>query len=493
MKRFALLILLTLSIVTLYAQNTLSIEECRKLAMEHNRSIMIAKEKANVATEIRKAAFTQFLPNFSANGTYLFNQKNISLMSEDALLPIGTKMADGSFGFRQDQVKNQWVQVSPGVYAPLDASGKPFDPKAEPGKIIWKDYALLPKEALEMDVKNVFAGAVGFVQPIFMGGKVRELYKMAKSGERLASIEQERAVDELIINVDEAYWRVVSIENKKKLAQEYSLLMEKLVKNVGIMVEEGVATKGDVLKVSVKLNEAQMMLAKADNGLRLSKMALFQICGLEINSDYSLSESNLTGYNGINPVMPTDSLIENRAEIRALNEAKKIAGSNLKIMESRFMPNLILSGNYIVSNPNVYNGVSNSFAGMFSVGVGINIPIFHFGERVHTLHAAKSQVKIVQYQIDEAKEKIELQVNQFGFRTDEARRRLTMAEKSVEKAVENVRFANEAFDAGLIGSTDLMEAQTAWLMANSEKIDSKIEVKMCELYLKKAIGESLVK
>jgi outer membrane protein TolC len=493
MKRFALLILLTSSIVTLYAQNTLSIEECRKLAMEHNRSIMIAKEKANVATEIRKAAFTQFLPNFSANGTYLFNQKNISLMSEDALLPIGTKMADGSFGFRQDQVKNQWVQVSPGVYAPLDASGKPFDPKAEPGKIIWKDYALLPKEALEMDVKNVFAGAVGFVQPVFMGGKVRELYKMAKSGERLASIEQERAVDELIIDVDEAYWRVVSIENKKKLAQEYSLLMEKLVKNVGIMVEEGVATKGDVLKVSVKLNEAQMMLAKADNGLRLSKMALFQICGLEINSDYSLSESNLTGYNGINPVMPTDSLIENRAEIRALNEAKKIAGSNLKIMESRFMPNLILSGNYIVSNPNVYNGVSNSFAGMFSVGVGINIPIFHFGERVHTLHAAKSQVKIVQYQIDEAKEKIELQVNQFGFRTDEARRRLAMAEKSVEKAVENVRFANEAFDAGLIGSTDLMEAQTAWLMANSEKIDSKIEVKMCELYLKKAIGESLVK
>jgi outer membrane protein TolC len=493
MKRFALLILLTSSIVTLYAQNTLSIEECRKLAMEHNRSIMIAKEKADVATELRKAAFTQFLPNFSANGTYLFNQKNISLMSEDALLPIGTKMADGSFGFRQDQVKNQWVQVSPGVYAPLDASGKPFDPKAEPGKIIWKDYALLPKEALEMDVKNIFAGTVGFVQPVFMGGKVRELYKMAKSGERLANIEQERASDELIIDVDEAYWRVVSVENKRKLAQEYCLLMEKLVKNVGIMIEEGVATKGDVLKVNVKLNEAQMMLAKAENGLRLSKMALFQICGLDMNADYSLSESNLTCYNNVNSVQPTDSLIENRAEIRALNEAKKIAGSNLKIMESRFMPNLLLSGNYIVSNPNVYNGVSNSFAGMFTVGVGINIPIFHFGERVHTLHAAKSQVKIVQYQIEEAKEKIELQVNQSGFRTDEARRRLAMAEKSVEKADENVRFANEAFDAGLIGSTDLMEAQTAWLMANSEKIDSKIEVKMCELYLKKAIGQSLVK
>jgi outer membrane protein TolC len=157
-------------------------------------------------------------------------------------------------------------------------------------------------------------------------------------------------------------------------------------------------------------------------------------------------------------------------------------------MESRFMPNLVLSANYLVSNPNFYNGISSSFSGMFSVGVGMNIPLFHFGDKLHTLRAAKSQYKITQYNIDEAKEKIELQVNQSNFRMTEANRKMVMCGINIDKANENLRFANEAFYAGIISSAELMEAQTAWLSANSEKIDSRIDVRLCELYLKKTLG-----
>ena len=96
-------------------------------------------------------------------------------------------------------------------------------------------------------------------------------------------------------------------------------------------------------------------------------------------------------------------------------------------------------------------------------------------------------------QIEEAKEKIELQINQSKFRIEEARKQFKMAEKSVDQAIENLKYANEAFDAGIASSTELMTAQTSWLSANSEKIDSKIELKICELYLKKALGESLLK
>ena len=102
-------------------------------------------------------------------------------------------------------------------------------------------------------------------------------------------------------------------------------------------------------------------------------------------------------------------------------------------------------------------------------------------------------MRIAGLQIEEAREKIELQVNQSKFKIDEAKRKLKMADKSVEQANENLKFANEAFDAGLVSSTDLMTAQTAWLSASSENIDSKIEVKLCELYLKKALGKSLEK
>lgn len=480
-----------LSAITLIGQSALTLNDCRKLAVENNRSLKTSKEKEVVASELRKAAFTQFLPRFSMNGTFVHNQKNISLLGEDALLPVGTKMADGSFGFRQDQINNNWMQVSPGVYAPLDSDGKPFDPKLNPEKIQWKDYALLPKEAMELESRNIFAGIAGFVQPVYLGGKIRELYNIAKSSEKLANIQSELAEEELLRETDEAYWRVVSLKSKSELAAEYFKLIETIAKNVAIMAEEGVATKGDILKVNVKLNEVKMMQARADNGLALSKMALLQICGLDPAGDYIFPDTPVSSQGAEIVPVNIDESIETRAEIRALGEAVKIAGSNVKIMESRFLPNIVLNANFIISNPNFNNGVSYTFGGMFSFGVGINIPLFHFGEKVHTLNVAKSQQKIISLQREEAKEKIGLQINQAKFRMAESARRLSIATSSVDKAEENLRFAREAFEAGVAGSTDLMEAHNGWLLAKSEKIDAQIDIMMCHLYLREALGISM--
>lgn len=490
MKQLVLSLFCILLAFPMSGQSALTLNDCRRLALENNRSLQTGKEKEIIASEMRKAAFTQFLPRFSFNGTYLHNQKNISLLGEDALLPIGTKMADGSFGFRQDQINNKWAQVAPGVYAPLDSDGKPFDPKVNPEKIQWKDYALLPKEAMEMESRNIFAGIAGFVQPVYLGGKIRELYKIAKSSERLAGIQSEQAEEELLRETDEAYWRVVSLESKSALAAEYLKLIESVVRNVTIMTDEGVATNGDILKVNVKLNEAMMMQARAENGLALSKMALLQICGLDPAADYVFPDRPVSTAGEANVTGTTEHFIENRAEIKALGEAEKIAKSNVKIMESRFLPNVVLNGNYIISNPNFNNGVSYTFGGMYSFGVGINIPLFHFGEKIHTLKAAQSQHKIVQLQREEAKEKIGLQINQAKFRMAESVKRLAIAESSVEKAGENLRFAKEAFEAGVAGSTDLLEAHNGWLLAKSEEIDAQIDIMMCRSYLKEALGIS---
>lgn len=489
MKRLSFLITSLLIITSSYGQEILSLEECRALALDHNKSILAAKEKIKAATELKKAAFTQFLPSFSATGTYMWNQKNISLLAEDALLPIGTKMADGSFGFRQDQVNNQWVQVSPGVYAPLDSEGKPFDPKVNPEKIMWKDYAMLPKEAMEFESKNIFVAGIGFTQPLFLGGKIRELYKIAGSSQKIAEAQHEDEINSLLVEVDEAYWRVVSLENKKRLALEYCNLLEKLSKDVEIMIEQGVATKREALKVRVKLNEAQMNHTKASNGVELSKMALRQLCGLDLNAPFEIKDNDLNQSTIAEPNFDINKVWESRPELKSLEQLNNIAKSNVNIMKSRFMPNIALTANYLVSNPNIYHGYSNSFDGMFTVGIGINVPLFHFGNRVHTLRAAKSQLNMAQYKIEEAKEKIELQVTQSAFRISEANKNLIMALSNMEKAQENLRFANEAFEAGVIGSTELMEAQTAWLQANSQRIDAGIDVRLCEVYLNKAKGE----
>ena len=51
--------------------------------------------------------------------------------------------------------------------------------------------------------------------------------------------------------------------------------------------------------------------------------------------------------------------------------------------------------------------------------------------------------------------------------------------------------AQVAFKEGVGTSDDVMAAQTAWLMANSEKIDAEIDVRLCDTYLSKVLGEPL--
>jgi outer membrane protein len=486
MKRNGLLIFTIIASLQLYSQKVLQLEECRQMALNHNKSLAMAQETVNAAREIKKAAFTQFLPNFSANGTYTWNEKNLSLLSDDAMLPVGTKMADGFFGFTADQISNKWTMLN-GQPVPLDANNVPFNPKTNPDKIQWKGYALLPKSAMEFDIHNVFAGTIGFVQPIFMGGKILELYHIAKYGENLAQAQQENKTTELLLEVDEAYWRVVSLENKVNLAKEYHNLIAKVDTNIAIMIEEGVATKSEALKIKVKLNEADITVTKAEDGLNLSKMVLNQLCGMPLEDEYTLADTDLEKEQATK-LIPIDQALANRPEIKALTQVENIAKSNEKIMLSRFMPNIGLAGNYIITNPNSFDGYKNEYGGMFSVGVVANIPLFHFGDKFHTLNAAKSQHKIATLQLEETKEKMQLQIKQCSYKMAESLKKKAATQHNIDNAEENLHYATEGFSAGVITSTDLLGAQTAWLSAKSENIDAKIDVKLCDLYLAKSLG-----
>lgn len=119
MKKKVFVWLTIVSVLQLHAQEVLKLEDCRQKALEHNKTLQMSRESVNAARELKKAAFTQFLPNFSANATYAWNEKNLSLLAGDAMLPVGTKMPDGSFGFTPDQISNNWTLVN-GQPIPLD-------------------------------------------------------------------------------------------------------------------------------------------------------------------------------------------------------------------------------------------------------------------------------------------------------------------------------------------------------------------------------------
>ncbi|WP_302301089.1 TolC family protein [Paraprevotella xylaniphila] len=490
MKRlFGFLILAAFSCM-LHAQRVLSLDSCRNMAIANNKSLLIAKERMQKAHYDRKAAFTNFLPDFSATGTYMYFSDEISLLNDgqkSALNHIGSSLQQGLTQAATPIIQHI-AQTNPQLAASLQQA-------IQSGKLDGMSTALNQlgnelTDALRTDTRNVWAGAVTLTQPLYMGGKIRAYHRITKFSEALARTQHDAQLQDLILNTDDAYWTVVSLSYKKKMAESFLDLVNRLDGDVEKMIREGVATKADGLTVKVKVNEAEMLLTKVDNGLALSKMVLCQLCGMDLDTKFTLTDEDRTDLQ-VSETVPDDAVQRAwayRPELKSLDWANKIYEDKVRVVRSEMLPSLALTGGYLVSNPSLLNGFENKFRGMWNVGIMLSVPVFHWNEGIYKVKAAKSEVNIARLQQTEAQEKIELQVNQSLFKNTEAQKRLALSEKNMEKAEENLRYADKGFKEGVIPVTNVMEAQTAWLSAQSDRIDAQIDLKLAQTYLQKAMG-----
>ena len=479
-KLFLLTILLSLTFIV-KAQSFLSLDSCRALALANNKDLLISNEKINAAHYQHKAAFTNYLPSFSATGTYMRNQKEFSLLNNDqkaALSGLGTNLAGPL-----QQAAGIIAQLHPEIASQIPALGASLTSA-------FNEAGSSLVDALRTDTRNVYAGAITLTQPLYMGGKIRAYNKITKYAEELAQQQHQGGMQEVIMSTDQAYWQVISLVNKKKLAEGYLKLLQQLDSDVEKMIAEGVATKADGLSVRVKVNEAEMTLTKVEDGLSLARMLLCQLCGIDLSSPITLADENMEDIPLLTPETHFDmsTAYANRPEIRSLELATQIYKQKINVTRAEHLPSIALMGNYMVTNPSVFNSFENKFKGMWNVGVMVQIPIWHWGEGIYKTKAAKAEARIAQYQLQDAREKIELQVNQSAFKVKEASKKLVMATKNMEKADENLRYATLGFKEGVIATSNVLEAQTAWLSAHSEKIDAQIDVKLTEIYLKKSLG-----
>ena len=336
----------------------------------------------------------------------------------------------------------------------------------------------------------MYAISVMVTQPIYMGGAITAANKMAQIGEELAQNNIEMSTQKTLHDIDQAYWTVVSVKHKKRLAESYLEVVKKLDEDVKKMIKEGVATRADGLKVDVKVNEAEMALTQAENGLVLSKMLLCQLCGLNVDSDITLADEDAENLAAMGSDEPANRQVamENRPELKMLQNSLDLSRQSTKVVRAAFMPQVLMTGGYLASNPTVYNGFERKLSGVWNVGVMVRVPLWNWMEGTYKVRASKIASAMVELEKDDIAEKIELQVSQSQFKVKEANRRLAMATKNVENADENLRCANLGFKEGVIQTTDVMAAQTAWLQAQSQKIDAEIDVKLSQVNLRKALG-----
>lgn len=456
MKKVILFFMLLCAISPQAQERVLSLSECRDLAVRNNKELSISKEKINLASQEKKAAFTKYFPQVSANGAYMWNQKDLNLLDMGAL---SSSLSSSLGGLAQlPALQNAFATIN---------------------------------DIQHLDIQNVWIGNVSLVQPVFMGGKIVNYNQIASYAKELAESMNDLQLQELIYKTDETYWQVISLVNKKKLADSYVSLLSKMNEDISAMIAEGIATEADGLSVKVKLNEAEMAQTKVNNGLALTRMLLAQICGLPLEEEIRLADENLNDFPVSDQKVAADlnEAFMNRGELRSLDLAKKIYSRKERIVLSDMLPNVAFAANYFVTNPNVFNGFKNDFAGMFNIGVIVKVPISAWWEGSYKRNAARAETRIKALEWEDAREKIELQVNQSVYKVNEARKKLESTYRNMDSAEENLRHANFGFEEGVIPALNLMEAQTAWVSARSSLIDAQIEVRLTEVYLMKSLGK----
>ena len=483
MNRAASHTILTLAALLLFftasAQQVLTLEDCRDMAVSSNRELRSEKTKVEMAGYDRKIALAYFFPSITATGAYVWNDRNIDLISDeksDKLRHAGDKLKaaiEDRFG-TPAVVLEEIVAAIEGIdiASAINQIGCSID------------------DEFHFNVKNALGVVISARQPIFMGGKILYSNEAARLAEELALSSYDMKYVSVLAEVDGAYWQIVTIAAKKRLAENYADLLEQMEVDVEKSMEAGLSTKSDVLQVKVKASEARLLLTKATNGLRLAKMLLCQKTGLPLDSEILLADEIVEDIPIAvpGPEKDIEQVYEDRPETKSLDLASKIYDKKVAIAAADMMPQIALMANYLATNPSFNNGFEQRWGGRFSVGVVINVPIFHGTEALQKTRKAKAEASLYRDRLDDARDMINLQVTRQRKLCEEAIERLEMTRDGLESAEENMRVAASGFEAGVIDTNTALAAQTAWLQAHSEYIDAAVGLQIAVADLERAEG-----
>lgn len=477
------------------AQKVLTLDSCRALALHNNKQINVSKLKQEMALNIRKAARTKYLPKVDAAGGYQYFSESISLLSKDqqsALNNLGTNLATTAGGSLTGMITGLVRQgiITPAVAQQINSMVNQVGaPMATTGNEIGQSIT----KALETNTHHIWGGAIMVRQPIYMGGAITAINTIATINEQLAANDADTKTQATLYSIDQAYWLVVSLKQKQVLANSYLNLVKKLDSDVKKMIRQGITTRAAGLKVDVKVNEAEMQVTQVEDGLALAKMLLCQLCGLPMEQDIVLADEDRKQLNVNLEELSTDvadksSANNNRPELRTLQNMVDISQQVTRLVRAAYLPHVMLTGGYLISNPNLFNGFERKFAGTWNVGVIVHVPVWNWFDGAYKIRASKVATSMARMELSDAQEKINLQVTQSRFKVKEAHKRLMMARKNIKSAEENLRCANIGFKEGVMETTDVMAAQTAWQQAQSQQIDAEVEVKLAQVNLQKALG-----
>lgn len=349
---------------------------------------------------------------------------------------------------------------------------------------------------MELRMRGTYMAGLTLTQPIYAGGKIAAARRMARIGEEAAEEQRRMTRMDALVEADNAYWSLVAVDGKVRMLESYAAQMDTLYDQTSAAVGAGMAIENDRLRVEAKRSEIRYQLQKARNGADLCRMSLCRVIGVE--SD-------------VRPV-PTDTLLraaapgeltadlEARPELRMLEQQVAVGEQQIRDARSAMLPAAGLSLGYIYYGNIKLNSMVDAGGGNyvpytqeFRDGLGlamlaVKIPIFHWGEGRKKVRKARYELRNAQLDLQKNTRLMSLEVEQAIRNVEDGYRMIQTAELALRQAEENLRVMCNRHAAQMAPLTDLLDAQSQWQQAASNRIEAATQYQIYRTEYLRATG-----
>ncbi|MGM9746107.1 MAG: TolC family protein [Paludibacteraceae bacterium] len=443
MRIIAIMLLWCLGVAQVSADATLTLDSALTLAETNNRSLKKAAQEIRRAKAVRNEARSNYFPQ---------------------------------------------VQLQGGAYHALDplltysASDVPNASARDLLNTLYADYgvALGLPNSIALLQQATFASAVA-IQPVYMGGKVVAGNRLAAVGSQAAELQAEITARDVMQSVEESYWLVVRLEEKQHTLTSVQLLLDTVHYQVAQAIKAGVAMRSDLLAVELRQNEITAQQLRLQNGIGLARRALAQSIGVAADSLGTLQA-----------VPPTDSILPTPAtdgaaqrpehELLALQVRAEQLQKRMTLADA--LPQIALgatysyvgysSSKYKTASCDLLSGTAWNGRRNGLVFVMLKIPLTDWWQVSHRLQQHDALIEKARLEQADLTEKMVLQEQQVGDAMAEAAAQMVCRQTAVQSAEENLRLSRLNYNAGLVGITELLQAQALLLQAENDLTDARI-------------------
>lgn len=328
---------------------------------------------------------------------------------------------------------------------------------------------------------------VSLQQVLFAWGKLYNAYRISDLAGDIAELNLLRKQQEIRYSVTDAFYGMLVLEEYVAQAQASLNQLEKFAASVETRYKAGLVSQFDLLRARVQVENLKPMVIESENALNLAREGFKLLLGMDLDNDFTLSGE----LRMVDEEFSLDELIasalQDRAEIKNLNKAEKIAHLNQQITRRTNLPTLVGGATYEQRKPFSFTG--DDWGSSLTFNLGFQWPLFSGFSNVHKSREAALMLKEARLALENLERAIVVEVKQ-------AYLTFLAAKGAIDAAQENVGQAETAFDIietryrnGLATNLEVLDTELAFRQAQVNYLTAlkSYNTSLAEIY--KAIGK----